>query len=238
MGDDRFPTEAVLCDAFAAWVRKGGSTRYEPWTVYPETGGFDLLLVDPHGRQMGVEAKLRLNAKVCTQALPSRWYQGEGPDWRAVLVPAANEDFEALLRLHGVIVFTPHATRYNGEIEFGPMLLADSNYDTWFDWNPSKRCELPPMVPEVRAGVPSPIRLTTWKVGALKVLALLELHGTVTAREVRECGVDPRRFCAADGWLKSAGDGKWTRGNVPAFDQQHPTEYAEFLRQARERIAA
>jgi hypothetical protein len=82
------------------------------------------------------------------------------------------------------------------------------------------------MVPDVPAGVPCPVRMTPWKVGALKVLAHLEIFGHITARQVRDYGVDPRRFCATDGWLTSAGSGQWVRGNVPAIDKQHPTEYA------------
>lgn len=237
MGDGRFPTEAALCEAFVTWVRNGGGTRYPPWKVYPETGDFDLLLVDPDGRQMGVEAKLSMNAKVLVQALPSRWNQGEGPDWRAILVPRINEELSEIARLHGIIVFTPYPTQMRERVDFDPM-LTETMYSTWFDWNPERRCELPPMIPNVPAGVPAPVKLTMWKVGALKVLAHIEVHGSITAREVRGYGVDPRRFCSTDGWLKSAGDGKWTRGTIPAFDAQHPDEYAEILRQARASEAA
>lgn len=222
----RYPTEAALCAEFSRWVREGGGTRYEPWTVYPETGGFDLLLVDPHGRQLGVEAKLRLNAKVLVQALPSRWSELDGPDWRGILVPAANGELADLARLHGLVVFTPY-TQGGG---FDPQLYqAESVHDSWHDFNPAKRCDLPPMVPDLPAGVPSPVRLTPWKVGALKVLAHIEVHGGITAREVRAHGVDPRRFCASDGWLTSLGGGRWARGSVPAFDQQHPAEYRLLL---------
>lgn len=228
-----FPTEAALCDAFAEWARAGGNTRRK-WTVYPETGGFDLLLVDDEGRQLGIEAKLRMNTKVCTQALPDAWGMECGPDWRGILVPSINAELAALMKLLGVLVFTP----YQHHSGFNPSLYQDQVYDTWFDWNPQRRCELPPMVPSVPAGVPAPVRLTQWKVGALKVLAHLELHGSITAREVKEYGVDPRRFCSTDGWLTKLGEGRWARGCVPAFDEQHPTEYAELLRLARERKAA
>lgn len=222
----RYPTEAALCSEFVEWVRDGGGTRYKPWTVYPETGGFDLLLVDPNGRQLGVEAKLRLNSKVLVQALPGRWYGGQGPDWRGILVPSACGELAELAKLHGLVVFTP----YSSGKGFNPALYqAEQAWETWHDFNPEERCELPPMVPDVPAGVPSPVMLTPWKVGALRVLAHLKLHGTITAREVRACGVDPRRFCAADGWLKPEGDGRWSRGAVPAFDEQHPTEFATLL---------
>lgn len=237
-GPSKFASEAALCDAFMAWARRGGGGR-EPWTVYPETGGFDLLLVDPHGRQLGIEAKLTMNPKVCVQALPSQWRSDHGPDWRGVLVPKINPDLVELMRLYGVVVFVPCARFSEGRPDFTPALYeADGKWQNWFDWNPAKRCELPPMVPDVPAGVPSPIKLTMWKVGALKVLAHLELYGTVTARQVREYGVDPRRFCAADGWLRAEGNGNWSRGSVPAFDQQHPAEYAATLAQLRERLIA
>lgn len=226
-----FPTESALCACFSGWVKAGGGTRYAPWTVYPETGGFDLLLVDPEGRQLGIEAKLRMNAKVLVQALPSRWQVDQGPDWRGILVPAINGELNELATLHGLIVFTPHAT-WRGGFDFNPMLLP-SIYDAWFDFNPLKRCELPPMVPDLPAGVPSPVQMTPWKVGALKVLAHLEIHGSITAREVRACGVDSRRFCASDGWLVSIGNGRWKRGRVPAFDAQHPAEFARFVELAR-----
>lgn len=103
----------------------------------------------------------------------------------------------------------------------------------WHDWNPEERCELPEFVPNVPAGVPAPVRLTPWKVGALKVLAKIESVGFITAKEVRGFGVDPRRFCATDGWLESLGDGKWGRGKIPAFDHQHPEAYSEILAKQR-----
>ena len=103
----------------------------------------------------------------------------------------------------------------------------------WHDWNPAKRCTLPEFVPTVACGVPSPIQLTPWKIGALRVLAELELDGYVTAKSVRAHGVDARRFCASDGWLESLGGGRWGRGKIPAFDAQHPEAYAEILAQAK-----
>ncbi|KAG0755047.1 hypothetical protein G6F22_020740 [Rhizopus arrhizus] len=89
--------------------------------------------------------------------------------------------------------------------------------------------------PPVAAGVPSPIQLTPWKIGALKVLADIELDGFTTAKGVRAHGIDPRRFCASDGWLQQLGDGRWGRGTIPAFDQQHPEAFAQVLAEARAR---
>jgi hypothetical protein len=86
-----FPTEAALCDTFAQDLQEQGG-----WTICPETAGFDLLCVrDDTGHQLGVEAKLSLNAKVADQILPSDFMgcrEGvPGPDFRAVLVPFIGE---------------------------------------------------------------------------------------------------------------------------------------------------
>lgn len=246
-----FPTEAALCDCFLRALEKIGG-----WTAYPETAGFDILAVyDKTGHQLGVEAKLQLNAKVADQILPSYWDSGDepGPDFRAVIVPCITESSAGIARMLGmlgVMVWTPEKSwrhgwlfdRALGEIGWsgGPDRRAyDSNSGTahwgesWFDWNPPKRCRLPEIVPQVRAGVPAPVQLTPWKIGALRVLATLDLDGFITPKAVRECGVDPRRFCASDGWLIPLGDGRWGRGRMPAFDQQHPEAYAQVLAEAR-----
>ncbi|QAU22568.1 hypothetical protein EO087_00090 [Dyella sp. M7H15-1] len=62
-----FPDEASLCDIFIRDMRAMGG-----WTIYPETADFGILLVrDATGHQLGVEAKLQLNAKVASQILPT-----------------------------------------------------------------------------------------------------------------------------------------------------------------------
>jgi len=70
--------------------------------------------------------------------------------------------------------------------------------------------------------------MTAWKSGALQVLAYIDKHGGITAKQVREFGVDPRRFCSADGWLKAHPEvkGTWVRGTMPPIDKQHPAEFA------------
>lgn len=263
-----FPSEADLCDLFIKDLNEIGG-----WTIYPETAGFDILAVwDATGHQLGVEAKLQLNAKVADQILPSDYMGWEGggkyppmgvagPDFRAVIVPVLTEASEGLakmLRILGVSVWAPSADRHRSGhlLSFmNPMTQGTRaphrhrHYDidsqegeghrlsawdmAWFDWNPPERCKLPEMVPSVRAGVPAPTKLTPWKCCALKVMADLEIDGFVTAQSVRAHGIDARRFCASDGWLEALGNGRWGKGRIPAFDQQHPKEYAEILAKAR-----
>lgn len=212
-----FATEADLCAAFSAWaVTKG-------WTVYPETEGWDMLLVDADGLQLGVEAKLQANWKVLEQAIKGVdspwWTSPEGPDHRAVLVPSARCAFLHVLAVTGIECFSPahRGFRRVGEEERTPM----------FDWNPLKRCRLPEYIPDVPAGVPGPRTLSAWKIGALKVLATLSIYGSITRDQVRKCGNDPRRWCAADGWLTPLGGGLWGAGKAPRFDEQHPDIYAQ-----------
>ena len=243
-----FPTEEALCTLFTQNMESLG------WTVYPETGGFDLLLVwEPTGHQLGVEAKLSLNAKVVDQIIPDDFHTGEvrapqGPDFRAVIVPCLTDASKGLakaLKVLGISVFDvgysgnglsflPSVERYIGQGQWSERDLP-IYWDTyWHDFNPEQRCTLPPMKPNLRAGIPSPIKLSPWKVGALKVLADLQIDGFVTARSVRLHGIDPRRFCSTDGWLKPLGDGKWGLGNAPRFDLQHPDEFSVLLGQAKQ----
>jgi hypothetical protein len=250
----QFPTEAALCDLFMDDMRAMGG-----WTIYPETAGFDILMVrDATGHQLGVEAKLSLNAKVADQILPDV-HQGygdgrQGPDFRAVIVPYIGESSEGIakmLRILGVQVWTPDGyarsttfmhfqiSRHRGDARecdatVGDLLPWDI---AWHDWNPVRRCVLPEIVPTVRAGVPCPTQLTPWKIGALKVIADLEVFGFVTAKSVRDHSVDARRFCASDGWLTSIGGGRWARGTLPRFEEQHPEAYAQVLAAARAREA-
>ncbi|AVH90210.1 hypothetical protein [Stenotrophomonas maltophilia] len=256
----RFPTEAALCTCLIDCLAAAGG-----WEIYPETAGFDILAVwKATGHQLGIEAKLQLNAKVADQILPAHWSNAHqrGPDFRAVLVPcttAANYGIARMLDALGVQVLVPDSCIGRWKMEPGQQIqrevqrhglhqaapwdrasgdLREWGPTAWFDWNPTKRCELPEFVPKVAAGVPSPLQLTPWKVGALKVLADLELDGFTTAKGVRAHGVDPRRFCATDGWLKPLGGGKWARGTLPAFEDQHPEAYAQVLANARAARAA
>jgi hypothetical protein len=256
-----FPTEADLCDCLIeTWNREG-------WTCYPETAGFDILAVrDDTGHQCGIEAKLKLNDKVISQILPDAWPWSRspdiGPDWRAILIPpnqGESHGIRQLLGIAGITLLVPErehmgrrgvgwiptnqrgkeASQYH---DFRRRYIVKAKADqyelAWFDWNPTKRCVLPEYVPSVRAGVPGPIQLTPWKIGALRVMAVLEHCGWVDRHIVKECGCDPRRFCASDGWLVQ-GDraGRWVRGpHLPNFDQQHPIEYAEILAKERKKI--
>jgi hypothetical protein len=233
---DSYATEQDLCAAFTERCVADGLA------VYAETGGFDMLVVYPDGRQLGVEAKLRLNEKVLSQILPSPWLMHErGPHHRAILIPKAvdGSPYLDLLAYVGLDVIT--ATRrsyydrarhcYLPRPEFG--IAANLH-----DWNPVKPCKLPEYVPDVIGGSSGPVKLTEWKIAALKIMADLELDGFVTRDNFKRHGIDYRRWTATDGWLRSRGNGEWVNGSA-GFHLQHPTVYAQILEKARgERVSA
>jgi len=233
-----FTDEAQLCDAFMAWARRNG------FTVYPETAGWDVLLVDAGGRQTGVQAKMSLNAKVIEQTIiPIYSWSDEGPDHRAVLIPEFG-GFTALVTAAGIGVFAPDRNyRHYGKFVGAQLEFVVSDHERWhhralFDWNPTKRHELPVYVPDVRAGMPSPIQLTDWKVKALRLLAILARDGWVTAKEIRELGMDSRRWCTHYLVPHASGHGHWARGRqCPAFDMQHPDVYAQIVAETPEKTS-
>jgi hypothetical protein len=78
-----YATEAAM---IACWLQQlKASSDGKRWTVYPETAGWDVLLVHDKGYQLGIEAKLALNPHVVAQSLEdtSNWYRVNGPERRA-----------------------------------------------------------------------------------------------------------------------------------------------------------
>lgn len=236
-----FASEAALCEAFVQWAIPQG------WRVYPETAGWDLLLVGPEGHQLGVQAKLRLNAKALAQATPSRpsfstWGRDRGPDFRAILVPEIS-DLSEIATMIGIAVITPVADSrgvltgfdYTTGV-YDDLLKPARGLAEWVltDWNPAEREVLPDYIPDVAAGVSSPRTLSPWKVAALRVLAHLEVRGEISRKEIEAFGINSRRWCASDAWLSpGSARGRWKRGSCPDFDAQHPTVYSQVLREVR-----
>ena len=243
-----FPTERALCDLFMAEMN-----AIHGWTCYPETAGFDVLAAHESGRQIGVEAKLALNAKVADQILPpdySARYEAAGPDHRLVIVPCLTEasaGIARMLTLLGVAVWHPYhngmrptfdvdrSLRYDAIAgEDDPRFRDVGLGHTLFDWNPVKRCELPAMVPDVPAGVPAPLRMTPWKAGALRALALLRLQGFITAKQIAAQGISPSLWIQQ--WLERGEQrGQWVSGEKTPWKhaEQHPAEFAAALEEMR-----
>jgi hypothetical protein len=249
-----YAKESDLCADFIAWSAKHG------WTAYAETAGWDIVLVRPSGVQIGVQAKLRFNTKVLAQTLP-HYFDDDvvGPDYRAVLVGSPFDGCHLIGDALGIVIFYPnsHAQRsysreeFTGDSEFIENTDIRSFYrfgSKWFDWNPTKRIKLPDYVPDVAAGASGPVQLTPWKIGALRLTALLELRGYITRKDFRDHGINPTRwhiFGNSDrSWVIPGSErGQWVRGPALHFDQQHPINYqqiksevAKTLEQERARV--
>ncbi|MCF6783721.1 hypothetical protein [Stutzerimonas stutzeri] len=236
-------TEAELCRIFIEEFNKQSG-----WTSYPETAGFDVLVVHEDGRQIGVEAKLTLNAKVAEQILPKcgdEFYGAPGPDHRLVIVSKiteANAGIERMLQRLGVTVLTSSTewTRTGKVHSFHLQhFLREENVsgrrwlarEVLFDWSPETRCQVPAVIPSLPAGVPSPVRLTPWKEAALRVIALMRSQGFITAKQIAAHGIGVTAWTQPTNkpaWLaKGASRGQWVETeHMPAFDKQHPDMYA------------
>jgi hypothetical protein len=212
-------SESALCTAFIAGAREQG------WTAYPETSGWDIVLVRD-GLQIGIQAKLTFNATLLRQALPVyTWGDDYGPHYRAVLVPKMPADALHVLQFCGLVGFHRYCSG-----DFIPGI----DPDHWQEWPAKKRIELPDYVPDVIAGASAPVQLTQWKIGALKICALLEIRGHVTREDFRTAGIDHRRWVPMR-WLEIK-DGVYVRGPKLIFQKQHPEVYPQILRDVRELI--
>lgn len=242
-------SEAALCEAFRLWLPK-------EWVVYPETNGWDMLLVHREGGwQIGVEAKLSLNAKVLVQAMERPGYlNGCGPDFRAVLVGKIVAENLTIAKAMGLTVIAPkyvsrpdygrgwtkegpHLPQFHPQLPEAERLarIGDwwsdwGDHQDWFDRFPSDRLKLPEYVPEVAAGVPCPIILSDWKIKAMRVCIWVEKHQTITRPIFKKLGIDPSRWMTGH-WLaagKTRGD--WIAGPyfpAPALRRDHPNIYAK-----------
>jgi hypothetical protein len=235
MGDaggmsDLFRTEA---DMVAAWLELlGRSRQFEEaaWTVYPETAGWDLLLVHQAGYQVGIEAKLSLNAKVLCQALAGSvsYWRDEGPDYRGVLVPDGKlqKNLTPIARALGIGILTVRPSEAG--IWRSTGLPSEDGSLEWPNWCPSKRCPLPEYIPDVTAGHPSPLALTAWKIKAIRLMILLERRGFVTRADMKALQISPTRWC--DHWhgFLAAENGRYVRcSRTPDLKAQHPRNWAE-----------
>jgi hypothetical protein len=233
-----FATEADLCARFIATIGPD-------WICYPESCGWDILLVrKADGFQIGIEAKLLLNTHVISQALEeySAWSADRaGPDCRAVLVPADSQGgFGRICEYIGLTIIyvrseaqVKEVTGYWGSRPkiFEPGLPGDNhgiNEKEWFEWAPARRHDLPDYVPDVAAGMPSPTQLTAWKISAMKIAIILEKRGFLTRTDFKHINIDHRRWLPSGaGWLTLDGGVYRKSRYFPNFKAQHPRVWDE-----------
>jgi hypothetical protein len=232
-----FRTEAELCAAFIEAVPKG-------WIAYPETQGFDILLVHQDGAQIGIEAKLILNTKVLVQVAQDRdsSYHGGRPDFRACLVGRSVAETAALAKIIGVTVLELRASHSrSGKYSIFPVGLPEmraykagdywyGGQGPWHDEAPAERLTLPEYVPHVVAGRPAPIKLSGWTIAAMKACILAARLGYLTRQHFVELRLSPSRWFDGYWMIKGETRGQWVPGpSFPTdrFKNQHPITWAE-----------
>lgn len=236
----KFASEAEMCALFIG-VATGlnpppewNGKRYPKptgWIAYPETAGWDFLLVrERDGFQIGFEAKLRLNDHVIMQAIErSHSPCAPGPDCRAVLVPhgTGNALHETVCRQLGVQIVTIDEKGYTTpQVPRQDVDEWDTYADTWPQMLPAVRCPLPEVVPDCRAGTPSPLTLTPWKIKAIKITCILERRGWLCRQDFKHIGINHRLFVSSK-WVVTV-DGAYRRGpHWPDFRRQHPRNFDE-----------
>lgn len=239
--DRLWASEADLCAAFAETVPTG-------WTIYNETAGWDMVLVHGSGFQIGVEAKLRLNAKVLTQAADVSSWREEGPDCRAVLVGKRNPDFATLASLLGITVIEVlrqragiwSANTNRGKVwESSPELPNDTALDDhtiwgarnhWQDMPSARRLHLPDYVPDVRAGVSGPLLLSDWKIRAIKLCVVMAKRGYVTAADFKALRLSSSIWTQSHWLIKAETRGRWIPGSrwpEATFRSSHPDVFPQ-----------
>lgn len=239
MTEKEFKTEADMCDVFIKLVP-------DTWIIYPETGGFDILLVRKEdGFQIGIEAKLHLNAKVISQAAEeiATWYAcSPGPDCRAVLVPdSTGRALENVCKLLGIQVirlyrreiYYPERNHVYEILPDLPKQSWDMNADDgrgWFEYFPKERVKVPDYIPDTGAGNPCPITLTNWKIKAIKLSITLEKRGYLERDDFKFFNISISRWTQGGitAWLQPSGRGKWVKGSrFPDLRIQHPINYEQ-----------
>lgn len=224
-----FATEAEMISVWLTEIKR--RDRRENWTVYPETAGWDLLLAHKGGWQLGIEAKLSLNAKVIDQALDGahKYYRCDGPDFRGVLVPDGKVQLHLgrICRAIGICVLTVHRPE-RGVYRATNLPDEDSPWCDWPNWMPGERCPLPDYIPDVAGGCSSPVQLTAWKVKAIKLMIILERRGFVTRRDMKALAISPTRWCCSwSGYLDRSADGYVRNKRTPNLRAQHPVNYIQ-----------
>ena len=237
MKEPRFASESAMCSEFIAALPKD-------WIAYPEWGGFDILLSGPGGVQVGIEAKLALNAKVVDQIMGADGTYAAtlpGPDFRAVLVPEyATAGLARLCGRLGVTVVKIALMERRGAMygtprrgyqvnPYTPQLPDPQNgwADRWYDQVPWARVPLPEVVPDNAAGCSAPTRLTDWKIKAMKIAIVLETRGFVTRHDFKSLGISMSMWTQRSWIIGGEIRGQWVASNIPDFRRQHPINFEE-----------
>lgn len=226
-----FVLETDLCAAFLARIEKD----HRNWVAYAETHGWDILLANTKtGIQIGIQAKLKLNAEVVSQSLRNLGaWRVNGPDHRAVLVPAGEAGNMATICDHlGIKVIHQHSPDQQKHIGYSHLSLPDGRNgwcsDGWHQWCPEERHKLPDYIPDVKAGDSAPLTLSSWKISAIKLALILEQR-PVTRKDIKALNMSPTRWVDKfSGYLVATPDGYVASDKyMPDLKRMHPKNWEQ-----------
>ena len=224
-------TEAEMVGAFATVARESG------FSVYPETSGWDLVLVSGD-LQVGVQAKLRANVDVLAQAVDRRGLKHPGPDIRAVLVPVLVPAFVTIaVELDVWVLPATSWTRSRADGRWGRGDLRSVLLESAPRSPRSVPVWVPPFQPRMAGGVPSPSPVDAWKLGAIKLSLRLRRQGFVERSDFKEFGIKlnshwtRRRAGRPPRLIASTDRGIYTMGPGTLLPDE---EYPEVVEQMRE----
>lgn len=212
------------------------------WVAYAETSTWDIVLVRD-SVQIGVQAKMHANIHVLGQALPANLkqrqqlrppseYRANGPQYRTVLVPQPTRELLAICDLLKLWAFGAGGLGFD-------LLRAPEQY-LQYQWQPERTAWTPDVVPEVKAGVSSPLRLTRWKQQALRLLAIARVRGFVTSADASRLGISLKTFTERHPtirWMQKCGQtGRRFNWELVGQDRnrpdiQHPVEFEQYCAQ-------
>jgi len=150
------------------------------WISYPEQGGWDILLVR-NNIQVGIQAKLRPTIKVLSQALTQ---ENNGPHYRAIAIGNSHfkekEDFAK-------IAFNLRLIFIDMGVHPDFWLHIPKRYNMWKHYRhlTKKVLWVPPFVPNLKAGIPSPKNVSPWKIASIKLELIAKEKGWVSIIDAR-----------------------------------------------------
>ena len=175
----KYRLEKDMCDELTT------RAKLNKWVVYPEQGSWDLLLVR-NGIQVGIQAKLRPTIKLLSQALISEEFSG--PHYRAIAVGNSHrkeKDHFAKISIPLKLIYIDMGVHPDYWLH---MLRHNGQRITWKYYRhfPNKTLWIPPFVPELEAGIPSPQNVSPWKIAAIKLEFIADEKGWVSIIDARE----------------------------------------------------
>lgn len=195
MSEERYGTESDLCQVLMERASMDG------WVPYPEIEDWDVVLVRG-GIQVGIQAKLRFNTKVVSQALrglpgiDENQRRHRGPHYRAIAIPlkkTSADDAYRVGRMCRLLVIDMHRSPDLGffagwrHVTRDPLQWRNARVNwRYYRWRPDETLWIPPAVPDIPAGVQSPRTVGRWQIAACWMEMQYRERGYVSLVDARE----------------------------------------------------